>query len=75
MSFDRNDPAYPVDGRSINQDGCSGLTKREAYIKAALEGLTSNPYCLENYTEEVIVDKAFRLAKLACDRLEAENAT
>ncbi len=77
MSFDRNDPAYPSiiewsETSAIN----TGLTKREAFIKAAITGLTSASFGREKelcIPIDEIIDRAIYIADGICDKLEKEN--
>jgi len=70
MRDNSNEPAYPCDPVTFNQgDAAVGLTKREAFAMAAMQGFMACP----DYTETTYTDAA-RLSVRMADALLAELA-
>jgi|TARA_R100000027_G_scaffold67691_1_gene67819 hypothetical protein len=74
-------PAMPLDYQHHNtrgdyvKKGLSGLTKREQFAMAAMQGILSNPYWNEygEYTPDAVSKSATEYADALLEQLENQN--
>ena len=69
----KDEPAYPH--QQIDSDGHhhatdSGLTKREVFAKAAMQGMLANPHVFAEMSKEKIVPESIKFADALLKELE-----
>jgi hypothetical protein len=64
MKINPNDPYFPVPRTDIGNlpKECLGVSVRTEFIKAAMQGLVSNPVITEGYTDDAIAQQAVTIA-------------